>query len=288
MRIGRALFALGSGCAATLLIAACLFPSLDDLEGGQADSAVVTPSAESGADAFIPNDADAADTFVPVSPSDCDAAVAIWPMNEGTGSTIHDCKGLYPGLLGAGTSWTTDGGGVLFDGGFITFGNPNPTPLLLVGGVDTTPASFTASAHVYVTNPGTTGLRILLGRLTTPGPAWALTIFREGDDLHAAVGIRTPSFDRDGGAFALSSIARWIHVATTFEVTTRTFTFYLDGASTGAAVVPPDSFQPGNAPFEIGGSESNAAAGVFGAIRDVRLYDRALLPSEIQTIAAAP
>ena len=293
MRFGRAALAIAIGCAT---VTACLFPSLDDLEGGNAaaDSSLSSdgPTRTDGGAEGSPTDGPAPDTSSMLSDLDCDAAVAVWPFDEGEGGTVSDCEGRYTGSLDNGCSWTTgpDGGGhaVAFDGGLITF--PNTATGLRVGGSDEMMSSFTATAHVHSAAPTTGLIKFIMGRLTASN-AWGIGLYY-ADALHATLGVRYYSQDisaydeKKSAPFLLSDTPRWIHLAVSYEVTSSTFTFYIEGNSPSTAIMAAGDWKPANPDFEIGGISGNPSQGLYGAIRDVRLYNRALPASDIATIMA--
>jgi hypothetical protein len=86
----------------------------------------------------------------------------------------------------------------------------------------------------------------------------------------------------DANSTALFPLNVWIHHALTYDGTT--FRFFLNGALafTQTGVVTP---YPVSASVLIGGSGTCATFG--GLIDELTLYNRALTPAEIQTIAAA-
>src|SRR5450432_3808688 len=114
-------------------IAACsLFTSLDGLSGGSDGDSGTDASSSDVATADV---ADAGNDVTAVTDAQsalllCDAAglVAYWPIDEGSGSTVHDCHQGIDGIFGGDASrpaWGTRGSGIdleFTNDSYVTFG----------------------------------------------------------------------------------------------------------------------------------------------------------------------
>ncbi len=88
---------------------------------------------------------------------------------------------------------------------------------------------------------------------------------------------------RNIGAAAISA-NMWYHAC--FTRSGNVFTFYLNGRQTGQATYTPTIFA-GNGVNDIGGRRNNATLNPMnGQIDDVRIYNRAIAPSEVAVLAA--
>ncbi len=105
VRFGFAAFA-----ASTSLFVACLLPSFSDVLPEPGSDAQPADAGEEGDGSLAGCD-------------DTSGAFVVWPMTEGSGTTIRDCSGKYTGTFGAGVAWTTGRSGLpalQFSGGVLT------------------------------------------------------------------------------------------------------------------------------------------------------------------------
>jgi hypothetical protein len=77
-------------------------------------------------------------------------------------------------------------------------------------------------------------------------------------------------------------VGRWVHLAGTFDG--RTMRLYVDGGEQGT-LERPGPVNPSEAPLCLGGYEPGHPAHFTGLLDEVQLYDRALTPAEIRTLA---
>lgn len=277
------------GVAASVVVAclasACLFPSLDALVGpGDAttDSAIFDAAPESG-DSSTPPDAaaDADATTDPCGASD-PSLVAHWLMDEGSGTTIHDCTphGFDAVLQGtnAAAHWTTGhtGSAVLFVGADGVCAVVSSTQANQVGG------PLTISAWVTFNDPNG---GYIVGQRQETGYAWRLDLEQidAGLDLGFAVGVGDGS-GNDDYADELVSLGGWHHVAAVFDPASKQ-ALYFDGVETLSSS-PATSIvaDPLGSTIRIGcrGDDTNFFGGV---VDDVRVYSRALSAAEIAALA---
>jgi hypothetical protein len=110
------------------------------------------------------------------------------------------------------------------------------------------------------------------------------TIYANSDQNRPQVAIATA-----GGPFAVSGTSRlplstWTHLAGTYDGST--LRLYVNGNQVAAQTVSA-AIRTSTAPLRIGG---NSIFGQFfrGRIDEVRIYNRALTPSEVQTVMNTP
>ena len=208
------------------------------------------------------------------------ALVAHWAFDEGSGTTVHDSLGTYPGTLAGSATWSPTGGksgGAIIlargTGDYVTMGNVLPltgTDFSLVAWVKTTAVdnniiskhqSGEVSGYVLSNNEN--------GGYGSPGKAW---FYGRGEPSLAPISQTTVN---DGN---------WHQVVVTY-VQGGNASIYVDG-------VPVEDFHPtapivaNDAPFLIGGLTSWAA--YDGLIDDVQIYSHALSDSEVQWLFDHP
>ena len=194
--------------------------------------------------------------------------VSAYGFEEGTGTTTADMSGY--GNTGAlsGATWTTAGkygNGLIFNGTNARVSVPDAASLHLTTAM---------TLEAWVKPSVATGV-------------WRDVIYK-GNDNYYLEGTSNPSgVPASGGTFAGSplygasalAVNTWSHLATTYDGTT--LRLYVNGvqvasrAQTGAITVSTN-------PLEIGGDLLNGQY-FNGTIDEVRLYNRALSASEIQT-----
>lgn len=205
-----------------------------------------------------------------------------WKFDEGTGSVAADSSGnnrtgtLQSGL--ASTGWTTDHPST------ITFADPYA---LRFDGTDDyvqvansgamNPANLTLSAWVKTDTGSLVGYRQILRRSrTTSGEQYAL--YLNGDELEFWALDLGLSGNFAGTTNRNLQANIWYHVAATFDDSTNIVRLYVNG--TEVANAPANgSFASSNQTLYIGSQVTN----YFwkGPIDDVRVYHRALIPTEI-------
>jgi hypothetical protein len=103
---------------------------------------------------------------------------------------------------------------------------------------------------------------------------------RETPDSRAANAGRAEEWSR--AALVPWSLNTWYHVAATRDPTGN-FRLFVNGNQAGTTVAKSTSTDCTTQPLTIGASTNNFTR-FNGAIDDVRLYNRALSPAEIQTL----
>jgi hypothetical protein len=198
--------------------------------------------------------------------------VAYWPMNEGSGTTVHDCKGGTDGMLGndGGVTWgTRDGGGSLemMGGGFVTFGTQPALEVsgqLTVAGFFRTDALPTSYASLFWDFANVKGYEVT---------------FSSKGELYAQVGDGTNS---DVVHFPGPVLGSWTHLAFVF-VPGVSMTAFANGAMVATIPASVQAIVPSTGEQRIG---SLFGSDWSGAISGVRIFSRALTQPEIAVLAS--
>jgi hypothetical protein len=204
--------------------------------------------------------------------------VAGFNFEEGTGTTTTDVSSNH--IVGTlnGATWVSNGhsGKALsFDGAasFVDLGRP--TPLLITG-------SMTVEAWVYATgNPPDDGNIVSL--TDSSGRGWQIKT--SPDTGQHTFGFKVTGAS-DGQLYSntVRALNAWYHVAAVYDSTSLTMKIYVNGVldnGTFLGTVPGSQSLPAGINVNIG-RRSN---GYYfkGLIDDVRIYNRALSLSEVQT-----
>ena len=201
------------------------------------------------------------------------ALVAAYNCNEGSGSILHDLTANHlDGTLGSQT-WTASGkfGGALNFGtsGYVTV--PDDPALDLTSGL-------TLEAWVYPTKVRSSAYQCVLLKERPGELAYS---------LYAQSATNNPEFDYSSGTNSAVehnlaggrqiAVNAWTHLAATYDG--ATMRLYVNGSpiASRADAVPPAA---SNGALRIGG---NSVWGEYfaGRIDEIRIYNRALSPSEI-------
>ena len=209
--------------------------------------------------------------------------VAAYGFEEGTGNTASDGSGNALAGTINGATWTTDGkfGKALsFNGAtsFVDLGNPTA---LQVTGSMTIEAWVKASA-----NPADDGQIVSKWN----GSGWQ---FKTSPDT----GPHTFGFGVSGAGSGMTqrysssgrSLSTWYHIAGVYDATARTLSTYVNGVLNNgqlSGTVPSAQVNP---PVNVNiGRRTDDGFHFSGVIDEVRIYNRALTPTEIQTDMATP
>jgi hypothetical protein len=201
--------------------------------------------------------------------------VAAYGFNEGAGSTTTDASGnANTGTL-SGATWHAGGrygGALAFDGinDWVTV--PDKSVLDLTSGM-------TVEAWVYASSVG--AWRTVLLKETTSGLSYGL--YASNTSSRPSGWIRRTSDIDATGPSALSANT-WVHLAATYNGST--LILYVNGAQVATKAIT-GAIVTSSGPLRIGGT---APWGEYfaGRIDEVRIYNRALSPSEIQTDMSTP
>jgi hypothetical protein len=198
--------------------------------------------------------------------------VGWWKFAEGSGTSAADSSGLgNNATLAASATWTSDCAG-------------NNNALLTNGtasGIASTNASF---------NPPDVGTLAFWLR-STGAPAGTARILGLGGDWELRQqtnGTIVSDLCGDGSTnictvTALTEVGRWYHVAFTFDSSNDTYGIYVNGQLEASGTNPVNMVQQTAAVLSFG-TRTGATEYWSGALRDVRIYNRKLCPSEIEDL----
>jgi hypothetical protein len=207
--------------------------------------------------------------------------IAAYSFNEGTGTTLTDRTGLGHAGTISGATWITQGrfgGALTFDGSndWVTIADAND--------LDFT-TGLTLEAWVYPTASGGGSWRNVLIKERAGGETYNLYA---NADTNAPViyVVRAAQAGAPIDARGASSLPlnTWTHLSATYDGTM--LRLFVNGVQVGSRAVS-GALLASSGVLRMGG---NGVWGEFfaGRIDDVRLYNRALTASEIQTDMATP
>jgi glucose/arabinose dehydrogenase/PKD repeat protein len=210
------------------------------------------------------------------TPAPVSGLVAAYGFNEGAGTTLTDVSGHgHPGTL-AGPTWSASGR----NGGALTFDGVNDV------------VSIADHNELDLTNGMTLEAWVKPSAL---GTAWRTVIFKEQAAhmtyaLYANTSTSRPAAQayvggqRDARGTSALATGAWAHLAGTYDGTT--LRLYVNGAQ-AATLATSGSMTVSTGQLKLGG---NAIWGEWyaGLIDDVRVYNRALSASELQSDMNAP
>jgi chitodextrinase len=195
--------------------------------------------------------------------------VAAYGFDEGAGNSSADATGLGHTLTVGGATWTTSGK----TGGALNYNG-------------TSARSTVADANDLDL---TTGMTLMAWVYPTAVPSgWRTVLHKETDRYYLFAGANGAG-PTGGGTFASGNVnvsaastlaaSTWTHLATTYDGST--VRMYVGGALVSSAAAT-GSIGASASPLSLGGT---AAYGEYfnGRIDDVRVYNRALSATEIQT-----
>ena len=268
-------------------ISACaLIASLPDYEERASDGGTLVDgdpeidgtTTDGGSDGSIGVDAKPDVAALGCGPPVGNGLVAYYRLDEGAGTSAAHCTGSSPGTFGGEPPrWVTGRIGPFalgFDGG--GFVDVSGNAALGIAG------AISVVAWVKITSFSSAGRIIAKGG----GPAdrgWNLNVENDGKAL-LQLGLE-PS-----GQIAVSTATavptgRWIHLAGTFDPG-KALRIHVDGAEQGAVTTGvPANMRVSPTPANLG-RRGDGCCGLVGEIDDVRVFTRALSPSEIAALAA--
>ncbi|MEN3356580.1 MAG: hypothetical protein V7637_562 [Mycobacteriales bacterium] len=198
--------------------------------------------------------------------------VAAYGFNEGTGSTVGDASGGGNNGTLTGASWSTagrSGGALSFNGtaGWVTVADA--TALHLTTGM---------TVEAWVRPASTSGWRSVLTKERAGGLSYALYGYANSGKPPAVYG-NTGGSDVGASAGSALPLNAWSHLAGSYDGST--LRLYVNGAQVATQSLS-GPLLTSTAPLRIGG---NSVWGEYfsGLIDEVRVYNRALTPTEIQT-----
>ncbi len=266
-------------------LAACsVLNDLDALKGDRSGDGGVTDGSSADAKADVAS-FDAGDGAVPgCNPGTTPDLVGYYTFEEGAGATVHDCSGKkHDGTIlkvGAGT-WTSGvrGGGlrVAAPDGCVDLGNVNDFAM--------TSAGLTVMAWAQtVTYPTSTSNAIVGKSSDLNVGGWRMYA---GFVQELGAGVARPG---DAGPLFVGKepldAGVWNHV-TTVMLPGGSLTFYVDGVNVAQKSWPSALTEDATTNVRIGCRGDNAAF-YDGIIDEVRIYARALTPTEVALLSAKP
>jgi hypothetical protein len=194
----------------------------------------------------------------------------IWLFAEGSGVTAADTSGqANNATLSGGATWTTDCGG---NAALLTNGT---------GGIAQTASPFippdVGTIAFWMRSTGApAGTARILGSVGD----WEIRQINDGRVISDLCG--------DGGTNVgtvtpLTEVSRWYHFAATFDSADDTYAIYVDGKLESAGT---NSSAMSQQPADIlsFGTRTGSTEYWNGALRDVRVYNRKLCPTEIAAL----
>lgn len=199
--------------------------------------------------------------------------IAYWNFDEGRGFDVHDLSGnLHHGRL-KGAAWWAKGyfrGGVQLDGREDAAVEIPPSSLLMQE------QAVTIAAWVHIIQGGQQVNSWL-------GERYRLVI---GWGLDARFVVFVDGQWRSSGSFVIPA-AQWVHLGGTYDAHTRTLRLYVNGELKKEQVLTGlTSFRIAQAPLPLRFTQDSRQPpdNRIGKIDEVRIYNRALSPSEVQTL----
>jgi hypothetical protein len=219
-------------------------------------------------------------TIDPAPPPD-PGLVAYWPFGEGSGTTTADGSGNgYDGTLVNGPAWTVEDA-LDFDG---------VDDYVDVGGLDVAGEAITITAWFYATDLANCGSRDcrLISKVTSvseQGHYFMVSTIAAGATTRLRFRLKTGNTTTTLIATTGNLVEnQWIHVAAVYDG--ATMTLYQDGTPVGSRTKTGTIATNPTIPVWIGGNPSGATHRPWnGSIDDTRIYNRALTPQQIQTLA---
>jgi hypothetical protein len=201
--------------------------------------------------------------------------VAAYSFNEGSGTTVSDASGNKNTGTISGATWTTAGkfgGALVFNGTSAKVTIPDAPSLRLT--TDMTLAAWVKPSKVT--------------------SAWRDVIYKGDDNYYLEATSTTNSRPAGGGRFGGPSIETfgtaalptntWSHLAVTYDG--AALRLYVNGVQVSSRAQTGNLVTSSN-PLQIGG-DSIYGQYFKGTIDEVRIYNQALLPSEIQSDMQKP
>jgi hypothetical protein len=211
-------------------------------------------------------------TFAALAPASAQAAtepVAAYGFEDTAPASAGDSSiyGSTATVHGAVRTPGRHGTGMSFDGVDDSISVPDTGPVNLASGM---------TLEAWVKPEQTSGWRTVMLKQRLSNVSYG---------LYGSGGvIATDNVDSQAPIAGLQASV-WTHLAVTYDGTT--LRAYENGVQVGANSTPEGPITPGNGPLSIGG---NSIWGEWfrGIIDEVRVYDRALTPAEIQADMTAP
>jgi hypothetical protein len=218
--------------------------------------------------------------------------VGYWPMDEGTGSIVHDVSGfganattsVVAGSGGVSPTWTNGhrGGGLNFDGVGGYLGVSGTTQYA----ISTKP--FTFAAWVNLCNCGGNGGPVVASLKTDTGQPFFILMSAAAGQLGFDIGSVTSWTDFKNGVDPAPLLGSWHHIVVTYNgadpTVSTNFAMYLDGVAQTLSAADAFSGSFGNLTAfgeSPGGPQSNRWV---GKLDDIRIYNRQLSATDVANL----
>ena len=215
--------------------------------------------------------------FIDADPGSSGEERGIWPMDDGSGMTVHDVSGLgNDGILSGNPTWVTGqiGGALHLDGTGDYALVPDDPSLDITGAI--TIAAWVRpekQATQYLVKKATQGVTDGY-ELSLASSGLLFVRFNQHTSADTYRINSATSYPTDG--------TTWIHIAATYDGTTMKL--YVNGAQESGDKAGPSAITSNALPLGIG-AQSDGGTPLQGALDDVRLYAGALSAAEIATLA---
>jgi hypothetical protein len=216
-------------------------------------------------------------------PTDSDPTlVGYWRFDEGSGTVATDASGNgNHGTLQNGPTWTTGqiGSALRFDG---------TNDLVLVPDAASLKPVNTLSVFLWINKEASdTAIRTAIAKENASNRGWL--IYHESTDK-VTCGLDTDNsqrYDTDELLTSTNTVSRgsWHHVGFTFN--RGVLTVYVDGVSSGSRTLTETSIPLDPDALRIGIRGDGKTQPWFGLLDEVRIYNRVLSATEIQTLASS-
>jgi hypothetical protein len=240
----------------------------------------LTPTDDAPPDDVIQPDTNVAVDAGPTGPCNETDLVGSWSFDEGTGVELHDCSAAANNGVLIGAAWNSSGkhgGAGHFDGsGWVSV--PNTPSLQLT-------SALTVSAFVWIAElpdgGGPVSAAYIVGKTASPEiSGWRIAVEQSGRISFVASTTGAIAETYSG----VLSTGGWIHVAATFQ--SGTAALFINGVQVDSNFTGPSTTIV-NSSMELRfGSRADSTQRLRGDLDDIRLYQRALSPSEITALAS--
>jgi hypothetical protein len=209
--------------------------------------------------------------------------VGHWTFDEGSGMVANDSSGNGRGGLISGPGWSwTDGR----FGGALHFSGVDQVTVL---GLPQATESYSVSAWLLVASSELgSPVANILNTEQGLGGGWALyaTLVQGYGSYDFRYWIGLPQqYEMDNCNCVVPDA--WVHLAAVVDATDSSLTLYVNGVAKDVLTTT-GAISPGSPTLYLGRGQMPGVYALTGALDDVAIYDRALVPQEIAELDQAP